>query len=157
MDTIDHPAASASPTNPDGIDTSELAGLLGYTVRRAQIAIYEDFARVLGPLELRPAEFSALALIDRNPGLRQRELGGALGIRPPNIVGMLNRLEARSLIERRPHPLDSRSFALSLTADGAVLLRRARTLVKRHDRSVAGALSDADYHRLIEMLRKIPN
>jgi DNA-binding MarR family transcriptional regulator len=51
------------------------------------------------PSDLRPAQFSALAIIEQNPGLMQADLARALAIEPPQVV-LLNKLESRALAVR---------------------------------------------------------
>ena len=68
---------ASRPARKEGIDNAtqdtpiqlgELAGLLGYSLKRAQLKIFEDFLRCVAPLQLTPAQFSVLLLLDRNPG-----------------------------------------------------------------------------------------
>ena len=61
------------------IDIGPLDNAVGYLLRRAQLAIFDDFIRTFADLGLRPATFSVLVLIDRNPGLNQSEISAALG------------------------------------------------------------------------------
>ena len=51
-----------------GLQMGELAELLGYSLKRAQLKVFEDFLRCVAPLQLTPAQFSVLLLLDRNPG-----------------------------------------------------------------------------------------
>src|SRR5262245_60281092 len=75
------------------IDVGYLGEHIGYVVRRAQLAIFKDFIKTLAPVDIRPAQYSVLIVIDRSPGLTQAELGRALAIKRANLVGMLNELE----------------------------------------------------------------
>lgn len=93
--------------------------IVGYRLRRAQIAIFQQFSARFGDHELRPAEYSALALIEANPGSKQIEIAKALGIKRANFVALINGLAARGLVERRLPADDRRSQALHLTALGA--------------------------------------
>lgn len=93
--------------------------IVGYRLRRAQIAVFQQFSARFGDYELRPAEYSALALIEANPGSKQIEIAKALGIKRANFVALINGLEARGLVERRQPAEDKRSQALHLTARGA--------------------------------------
>src|SRR6201981_2472992 len=82
------------------LQLGELAELLGYSLKRAQLKVFEDFLRCVAPLQLTPAQFSALLLIDRNPGRNQTEIAATLGILRPNFVAMLDGLESRDLCTR---------------------------------------------------------
>ena len=78
----------------NAIELGELSELLGYSLKRAQLKIFEDFLRCVAPLQLTPAQFSVLLLLDRNPGRNQTEIASTLGILRPNFVAMLDGLEA---------------------------------------------------------------
>ena len=73
----------------------ELSELLGYSLKRAQLKVFEDFLRCVAPLQLTPAQFSVLLLLDKNPGRNQTEIASTLGILRPNFVAMLDGLESR--------------------------------------------------------------
>ena len=53
------------------LQMGELSELLGYSLKRAQLKVFEDFLRCVAPLQLTPAQFSVLLLLDRNPGRNQ--------------------------------------------------------------------------------------
>src|ERR1700754_2884515 len=75
------------------LQMGELSELLGYSLKRAQLKIFEDFLRCVAPLQLTPAQFSVLLLLDKNPGRNQTEIANTLGILRPNFVAMLDGLE----------------------------------------------------------------
>jgi DNA-binding MarR family transcriptional regulator len=95
-----------------------VTGIVGYRLRRAQVAVFQQFAASFAEHALRPADYSALALIEANPGSKQIEIAKALGIKRANFVALINGLEARNLVERRLPANDKRSQALFLTAHG---------------------------------------
>src|SRR3546814_2024019 len=61
------PATDAGDA-PAQVDLGYLAGLLGYRLRRAQLAVFQDFITSMRDYDLRPAQFSVLAIIRANPG-----------------------------------------------------------------------------------------
>ena len=83
------------------IDLGPLPELIGYVLRRAQLVVFQDFFSAFAPFDIRPAQFSVLTVIERNPGLTQSQVAAALGIKRTNFVGMLDALEKRGLAERR--------------------------------------------------------
>src|SRR5512133_774541 len=99
----------------DKVDTSYLETLVGYNARRAALAVIEVFLERMAVYDLRPVDFSVLSLITHNPGITSRQLCTALGILPPNLVGIINALAKRELVARRPHPTDGRATGLHLT------------------------------------------
>lgn len=137
------------------IDTSYLESLLGYNARRAALAVIEVFLEAMAPYELRPVDFSVLSLVAHNPGITSRQLCTTLGILPPNLVGMLNALEKRNLISRRPHPRDGRAMALTLTAAGEKLMRDAEKTAATLEAGVAARLTPTEQKTLLRLLKKV--
>ncbi|MBN9001530.1 MAG: MarR family transcriptional regulator [Rhizobiales bacterium] len=103
------------------IKMGELSELLGYSLKRAQLRIFDDFIRCVASLNLTPAQFSVLLLIDRNPGRNQTEIANTLGILRPNFVAMLDSLEGRELCVRVRSANDRRSHILMLTDNGRTI------------------------------------
>jgi DNA-binding MarR family transcriptional regulator len=132
-----------------------LTGLIGYQVRRAQVAVFQHFAEAFRSLEITPGQLGALVLIHANPGLSQSALGAALGVDRSTVVPLIDRLEARALVIRGPSPRDRRSHALQLSPAGAQLLAQAEVRVREHEATIAHRLSDAERQSLIELLAKI--
>ena len=108
------------------LQMGELSELLGYSLKRAQLKVFEDFLRCVAPLQLTPAQFSVLLLLDRNPGRNQTEIANTLGILRPNFVAMLDGLESRDLCARMRSTNDRRSHILVLTDKGRAVLARAK-------------------------------
>ncbi len=131
----------------------QLGGFLGYALRRAQLAVFEDFRRSVGQLGLRPAQFSVLVVIDASPGLKQTEVAAALGIQRTNFVSMVNELERMGLIERRP--LDRRSLALHLTRAGAAKLAAALEQQYAMEERYAQLLGPGGRTQLLDLLGAI--
>ena len=146
------------PSEPDTapLQLGELAGLLGYTLKRAQLRVFEDFLRCMAPLQLTPAQFSVLLLLDNNPGRNQTEIANTLGILRPNFVAMLDALEGRDLLTRMRSPSDRRSHVLMLTDKGRATLARAKKLVAgKHEARLIELLGPGDHAALLAMLAKI--
>jgi DNA-binding MarR family transcriptional regulator len=137
------------------VDTRYLEGLIGYNARRAALAIIEVFLARMAPYGLRPVDFSILSLITHNPGITARQLCATLGVLPPNMVGMVNRFEARGLIERRPHPSDRRAQGLHLTPAGLELMKEAEDTAEKLEQDVAHKLTPVEQHTLMHLLQKI--
>ena len=139
-----------------GLQLGELADLLGYSLKRAQLKIFEDFLRCVAPLQLTPAQFSVLLLLDRNPGRNQTEIANTLGILRPNFVAMLDGLESRDLCTRIRSANDRRSHILMLTDKGRAVLTRAKKLVAtKHEARLNELLGQANREALIAMLAKV--
>ncbi|MDE2061377.1 MAG: MarR family transcriptional regulator [Bradyrhizobium sp.] len=138
------------------IELGELSELIGYTLKRAQLKIFEDFLRCMAPLQLTPAQFSVLLLLDRNPGRNQTEIASTLGILRPNFVAMLDGLESRDLCARIRSVNDRRSHHLVLTDKGKAVLARAKKLVAaKHEARLNDLLGADNRAALVAMLAKI--
>lgn len=140
----------------DAIELGELSDLLGYVLKRAQLRVFDDFLRCVATLQLTPAQFSVLLLLDRNPGRNQTEIASALGIQRPNFVAMLDSLEDRGLCQRSRSPQDRRSHVLMLTEKGRAVLARAKKLIStRHEARLTRLLGAGDRVALLRMLTVI--
>jgi len=139
----------------DEVDASYLEGLIGYNARRAALSVIEVFLERMAVYDLRPVDFSVLSLNTHNPGITSRQLCGSLGILPPNLVGMINALEKRELVERQPHPRDGRAMGLHLTTGGQKLMRDAERTAAELESEVAARLSASEAKTLIRLLKKI--
>src|SRR3954471_12672366 len=95
-----HKAAAEATDEAVTLKMGELSELLGYALKRAQLKVFEDFLRCVSPLQLTPAQFSVLLLLENNPGRNQTEIANTLGILRPNFVAMLDGLESRELCTR---------------------------------------------------------
>lgn len=112
-----HPAPRAKPARRR-FHTDVVTDIVGYRLRRAQIQVFQQFIARFATHDLRPADYSTLALIEANPGSKQIEIAKALGIKRANFVALINGLESRGLVERRQPANDRRSQALYLTPHG---------------------------------------
>ena len=146
---------SAQTRAVESIDTSYLESLIGYNARRAALAVIGVFLDRMSAYRLRPVDFSVLSLVTHNPGITSRQLCTSLGVLPPNLVGMVNALEKRELIARRPHPSDGRAMGLHLTPTGMKLMREAEKTASQLEADAASKLSDAEVKTLIRLLKKI--
>jgi len=154
-DPASDPLSEPAPNAKNRLNFGLLSGLVGYQLRRAQVAVFQHFGAAFAGLELTPGQLGALLLIDANPGLSQSALGGALGVDRSTVVPLIDRLEARGLVIRAPSPRDRRSHALRLSPAGTQLLARAAAQVREHENVIAHRLSDAERRTLVALLAKI--
>jgi DNA-binding MarR family transcriptional regulator len=149
------PSRVAAAPAVDKVDAGYLETLIGYTARRAALAVIEVFLERMAVFELRPVDFSVLSLIGHNPGITSRQLCTTLGILPPNLVGIINTMAKREIVTRRPHPHDGRAVGLHLTAQGLKLLRDAERTAAQLETEVTSSLSAAESRTLINLLKKV--
>jgi DNA-binding MarR family transcriptional regulator len=140
------PRASANATAPAErvFDMDVLPSLLGFNIRRAQIALWRDFHQNVAEGEIRPGAFSALALINGNPGLSQTELANLLGIDKASMVSLVDRLEDEGWVIRKRSTDDRRRQGLFITAEGTRTFKSLRREMLEHERKT-----------LIELLQRL--
>ncbi len=134
-----------------------LDGLLGYRLRRAQVAAFRHFDDVVAAEDpITPGRLGTLLIVEENPGLSQSRLAEALGVDRSTLVGVVGELEARGLVTRTRSEADRRRYELVLTAEGERALARWKQRVRRHEDNFAKALSSEERKTLMELLSRLP-
>jgi DNA-binding MarR family transcriptional regulator len=128
---------------------------VGYALRRAQLAIFNDLITCFKPFAMRPAQYAVLSMIEANPGLNQQQLGDSLAIQRPNLSALLDGLERDNLVRRNRMRHDARSVALKLTSQGAQRLKDLHTAHLVHERRIGKILRPAAKAQLLESLAKL--
>jgi DNA-binding MarR family transcriptional regulator len=133
------------------MDKSQPAFLL------AQIGAHaaSRFAERLTILELSPPDAGILRLLRMSAGISQQTLSARLQIHPSRLVAILDNLEKRNLIERKPNPDDRRLYSLHLTKDGIEALERIGKVAREHQDALLAALDGEERDRLTALLQKI--
>jgi DNA-binding MarR family transcriptional regulator len=123
----------------------------------SQVGIYASrrFAERMAAVDLQPALFRILNVVDAAEGRSQHSIGEAIEIPPSRMVALVDELEQRGLVERRPDPADRRVRALYLTGDGRRLLGRGRRVAREHEEELTRGMSAADRKRLTALLQEI--
>lgn len=134
------------------LDAGALPGLLGYRLRLAQQAVFRDFAKSVEGLS--PGRIGLLVYIDANPGVTQSRLAEAASRDRSTMVGVLDHLQGRGLVERR-RGSDRRTNGLWLTRAGRTLLARALKSIARHEQRIASKLSLEERRVLMALLARI--
>ena len=109
----------------------------------------------LGPLEITPGQSRALRVLARQGPIRLSELADHLRIAPRSTTEVVDGLQDRGLVERRPDPHDRRATLVAVTEAGertGALIRSAR--VAETER-LFGALSETDRAHLARILDQL--
>jgi DNA-binding MarR family transcriptional regulator len=149
-------AALAAPVHaePRAL-VEELESDVGYVLRRAQLAVFADFAlSQRGPVS-RPGQFAVLSVIGRHPGLSQTQLCEALAIKRANLVTVLDDFEARGLARREACADDRRANRLFLTPSGERALLMACEAQREHEARITQLLGVAGRRELLVLLEKL--
>jgi DNA-binding MarR family transcriptional regulator len=137
------------------VDRDILPSLLGYNIRRAQIALWRDFARTVADGAVRPGMFSAIALIKANPGIAQIELANELGIDKASMVVLVDRTQDAGWVVRTRSQEDRRRQGLSLTPAGAAMYRKLKREMLEHEEKFSVQYSAAERRQLLSLLRRL--
>ncbi|HZQ75597.1 MAG TPA: MarR family winged helix-turn-helix transcriptional regulator [Burkholderiales bacterium] len=149
------PRALAPIARVRGLDYDVLDELLGYTLRRAQVAMFVAFHQATRGMDITPPRFTALVIVGANPGISQTVLGNVLGIARSGAMLLTKWFQARGLIERRRRPRDARAWGLHLTRKGERLVERLKTDVLRLDLRRTRHLSARERRELLRLLEKL--
>ena len=98
-------------------------GFVLHDVARLMRKRFEQRSRHIG---LTRSQWHVLAILSKNEGIYQKGLADLLEIEPVTLVRLLDKMEKRGLIERRPHPTDRRVTQLFLTPEAVPLLEVLR-------------------------------
>jgi DNA-binding MarR family transcriptional regulator len=151
------PARRSGDRTPFGrLAEAAVHHILGYQLAQASVATTRVFVREVGQaLELRPVEFTILALVEENPGVSAQQLTRALALSAPNMTLWIERLERRELIVRERSTTDRRAQHIRTTERGGVMAREAIERIGAGELRSINVLSVAERALLIELLHKV--
>jgi DNA-binding MarR family transcriptional regulator len=149
------PRALAPIARVPGLAYGVLEELLGYSLRRAQVAMFLAFHAATRGADITPPRFTALVVIGANPGINQSVLGRVLGIARSGAMALANWFEARGWVERRRRGDDGRAWGLHLTRRGEALVERMRRAVLAEDRRRSAVLAPRERRELLRLLDKL--
>ncbi|MCZ0989426.1 MarR family winged helix-turn-helix transcriptional regulator [Streptomyces diastatochromogenes] len=133
---------------PDAL-TMEVVELIGDVVAR----FYEDYELAAGEHALTGPQARLLSLLSLEP-LPMRKLAQKLKCEPSNVTGIVDRLEARGLVARRPDPADRRVKLAAATDEGLQVARDLREGLRFAREPLAG-LTDEERGSLRDLLRRM--
>ena len=147
--------AQLRPSEKVVVSDATLRKFVGYSMKRAFNVVQADLSVALRPFDLRMLTYTALVLIVDNPGLRQSQLADAMDIERPNLVVIIDELEARDLIVRERVPTDRRAYALKVTLAGRQLYEKAVAAVIAHEAELLDGISDKTRETVFATLKRI--
>lgn len=144
---------SRDPSEPLGL--SKTASSLAFLLSQVGIFASRRFHEAIAEIDLHPGWFLVLNVVDATEGRSQQEIAEAIEVPASRMVAIVDELEQRGLIERRPHAGDRRIRALFLTAKGRKVLLQGRQIARQHEQRMTKGMSAEDRRRLVELLQKI--
>lgn len=148
QDMADH--QTSSDELPTGF---ELDGLPGHNIRRLQQIAVAIFLQETADFGVTPVQYAALQAVANAPGIDQRSLARAIGFDTSTIAGVVDRLESRGLMRRQLSTEDRRVRLLSLSDDGAELLREVQPAMLRAQHRIMAPLSADDQAVFLRLLK----
>jgi DNA-binding MarR family transcriptional regulator len=127
---------------------------IGYLIRRAQqrhVAVWLDEVSS----ETTSVQYAAMAVLERTPGMSQRELGDELDLDRSTINDLVSRLEKRGLIARAQATDDKRRKVLELTPAGKREFTSLQPAVARVQEILTAELSERDSADLRRILTSL--
>ena len=109
----------------------------------------------LEPLNVTPSQSRALNVLERHGALRAGELAEHLRIAPRSATEVVDDLQERGLVERRPDPGDRRATLVALTPVGAAAGEAIRSARQQEAEKFFGSLSEQDRSELSRILRTL--
>ncbi len=128
---------------------STTIGFLIHDVARLMRRRFEQRAANLG---FTRSQWQVLVHLAKNQGIHQAGLAEIIEVEPITLTRILDKLEARGLIERRQHPTDRRIWLLYLTEAAHPSLSLLRVIGDTTRKEALAGLSEADHDRLMQNL-----
>jgi len=115
----------------------------------------ETSQETLAPWDITPAQFRALRVLRRHGVLRLSDLSARLQIAARSTTEVIDALEARGLVARRPDPDDRRAVLVDVTDHGAGIMEAIRTARGTEAERAFDRLTPADRSDLTRILREL--
>jgi MarR family transcriptional regulator, organic hydroperoxide resistance regulator len=140
----------------DLMDGTALTDDVGFLLSRASGQIIRAANAALAVHGLRVRSYSALQLAcGADEGMSQRDLAGALGLDPSQVVSIVDELAEAGLVERRPSESDRRTKLVAPTAGGRAAARAAQRSTAEAHAAVLDPLSDGERDQLRDLLSRL--
>ncbi|MET3336614.1 MULTISPECIES: MarR family winged helix-turn-helix transcriptional regulator [Bradyrhizobium] len=140
----------SKPPPPITIDAVYAAP--GYLFRRMQQIAVSIFMEECKTFDLTPVQYAALIAIHTHPGIDATRLSAVIAFDRSTLGSVIERLQAKDYVERKPAPEDKRIKLLYLTKSGAAILREIIPAVERAQARMLEPLKPADRKQLMGLL-----
>jgi DNA-binding MarR family transcriptional regulator len=145
---------SDQPIGPRGLPDA-LYRYTGFLLSRMGVVAQKHFSARLDALGLTPRMWGALNVLDAEGSITQHALCKSTGMDPSSMVSTIDDLEAKGLVERRPHPGDRRAHALHVTDSGRETLTRGRRLARQAQDELLAPLDAEEREQLHSLLLRL--
>jgi MarR family transcriptional regulator, lower aerobic nicotinate degradation pathway regulator len=143
------------PSKPTPITMDAVYAAPGYLFRRMQQIAVSIFVEECRAFDLTPVQYASLIAIHTHPGIDATRLSAVIAFDRSTLGSVIERLESKALIERKPSPEDKRVKLLHLTKPGGVVLRDIMASVERAQARMLQPLKPADRKTLMALLTQL--
>jgi DNA-binding MarR family transcriptional regulator len=150
-----HRNGRAMPSKPASVSMDAVYTKPGYLFRRMQQIAVAIFMEECKAFELTPVQYAALVAIQTHPGIDATRLSAVIAFDRSTLGSVIERIESKGLIERKPSPDDKRVKLLYVTRSGAAMLREIVPAVDRAQARMLQPLKPADRRTLMALLSQL--
>ena len=143
------------PSKPAPVTMDAVYTAPGYLFRRMQQIAVAIFMEECKAFDLTPVQYAALIAIRTHPGIDATRLSAVIAFDRSTLGSVIERLEAKGHIERKPSRGDKRVKLLHLTRAGASVLRDIMPSVDRAQARMLEPLKPADRKTLLVLLAQL--
>jgi MarR family transcriptional regulator, lower aerobic nicotinate degradation pathway regulator len=143
------------PSKPSPITMDAVYTAPGYLFRRMQQIAVSIFVEECRAFDLTPVQYAALVAIHTHPGIDATRLSAVIAFDRSTLGSVIERLQAKGYIERKPAPEDKRIKLLYMTRAGTALLRDIIPAVERAQARMLEPLKPADRKTLMALLEQL--
>lgn len=126
------------------------------SVMRAHQVLLARVHAVLSPMGLTFAQYEALMLLkfSRSGQLPLGKIGQRLQVHPASVTNVIDRLEGKGFVQRRPHPDDARTTLAAITREGRAIAKKATTALNAEVFAQTG-LDDGSLRSLVDVVTEL--
>jgi DNA-binding MarR family transcriptional regulator len=128
---------------------------LAYLFKHVERLMAELHVEALAPFDIHARDLGVLLAIDRCESASQQQVAESLGVDRTTMVAIIDALEAKGIIVRRPDPEDRRRNVVELTQAGQTLLRQATAASDVAEAELLAPLNREEGEQLRTLLARI--
>ncbi len=133
----------------------ELSECFNFLLSRAQLVVNKEFKIQLGEYDITPVQCGVLNCLYKEDGQGLKALSEKVSVNASTMTGVIDRMEAKGIIERRPDPNDRRAQGVFLTDKGYELEETATNTILEANKLVLDDYSDEQVDLLLGILKDL--
>ena len=141
--------------NSNDSGPNQLRNSVGFSLSQLGLETARQFGDIVSTFGLEPRHFAVMHEVRRREGQAQQAIADHLAIPASTMVAIVDHLEEKGLVERRPHLTDRRTRILRLTARGDSLLSETLDAAQRQEARICLGLEPHERNELLDILSRI--